>query len=108
MTADQIHILQHSLGLDRDRRVPWRNYYCDADGAPALEALVVLGLMKHGRTLNEGDRYYIVTDAGIAAALSTLPKPRSRASRRFSRFLNLRDAIPDLTFREFLRMPESR
>lgn len=110
LTADHVHILQHSLGLDRDHRDPWRNYYAAEDGDPALEALVSLDLMTRGRLLPDGQglRYYHVTDVGIGAALARLPPRRSRASQRFRRFLNARDAMPDLTFRDFLRMPEAR
>lgn len=103
-TAAQVEILQHSLGIDRDTREPWRNYYCDQDGATALDALVALGLMFHGRTLNKEQRYYHVTEAGRAVAVAALPKPRGRAERRYLRFLSARDAFTDLTFREFLRM----
>lgn len=104
----QIEILQHTLGLDREKREPWRNYYCAEDGSPDVEAIVALGLMERGRTLNgERDRYYHVTEAGIAAAKAALPKPYTRAQQRYRRFLAASDALTDLTFREFLRM-ESR
>lgn len=100
-----VEILQHSLGLDRDRREPWRNYYCAEDASPDLEALVAAGLMSRGRTINgERDRYYHVTEAGTEIAKAALPKPLSRAKQRYLRFLSAKDAYTDLTFREFLRM----
>lgn len=105
MTTEQIHTLQHSLGIDRDKRVPWRNHYCAEDGAPTLEALVALGLMVHGRYINdERDRIYHVTPEGTAVAIAALPEPRTRSQRRYLRFLSASDAYSGLTFREFLRM----
>lgn len=103
-TAEQIEILQHSLGIDREKRSPWRNYYCDEAGAPQLEALVSLGLMSHGRAVNESQRYYHVTAAGVAVAVDALPAPYSRSKQRYRRFLSVSDVMPDLTFRDFLRM----
>jgi hypothetical protein len=105
VTEDQVHTLQHALGLDRERREPWRNYYCAEDGAPALEALVAAGLMQRRHTINGGeDRIYSVTAAGIDAAKAALPKAYSRSERRYRRFLDAADAYPGLTFREFLRI----
>jgi hypothetical protein len=105
LTADQVHTLQHALGLDRDRREPWRNYYCATFADPALEALVELGMMKRGRPLNQGEsRYYHVTPAGEAVARAGLPPKRTRSEARYLCYLHVSDVMPDLTFREFLRM----
>ena len=96
-------ILQHSLGIDRVTRVPWRNYYCAEDGASDLEALVSAGLMERGRTINdERDRIYIVTTEGTKRAVAALPKPLSRGQLRYRRYLDAKDAYPDMTFRQFL------
>ncbi len=109
VSNEAIHTLQHALGIDKRRREPWRNYYCAADGALDLEALVSAGSMRRGCTLNGGrDRYYHVTEAGIALAKANLPAPLSPAKRRYERFLDLCDVWPDLTFKEFLRLPEAR
>ena len=107
--SGKIETLQHALGVDRERREPYRNYYCAEDGSPDLEALVAAGLMERGRTLNGGeDRYYHVTEAGRALAITNLPKPLSRAQQRYRRFLDASDVLTDLTFREFLRMESGR
>lgn len=73
-TKAQREIIEHSLGLNW-KKEPYRNHYCTADGDPRLEALVTLGLMKHGCTLNDGrDRYYHVTAEGAAHIGKELPK----------------------------------
>lgn len=75
LTEEQREILLHTLGVDRPNRAPWRNYYCDRVDSPELEALVTLGAMQRGVTLNEGrDRYYHVTPDGAAAVGVTLPQ----------------------------------
>ena len=112
LTAEQRDILGHALGLNYTPRQD-RNCYCASlsAGAPPrdIAELVRQGLLAPGRALNEGrDRYYVVTDAGIAVAKLAFPppKPLTRSQARYQRYLQLSDAIPDLTFREFLAVYE--
>ena len=104
-SKEDIHILQHSLGLTDPyaKGRMYRNYYAAGPEEPTLDALVEKGLMVRGRTYNEGTgQYYHVTEDGKKVALENMPKPPSKKARRYSRFLNAKDAYPDLTFKEFL------
>ena len=49
LTPEQIHILQHALGISDGHR-EYRNYYAIEDGNPDCEALCAAGLMvkSHG------------------------------------------------------------
>ena len=109
LTARQRDILGHALGMNYRPRVD-RNYYCASlrDGAPPAEiaGLVSHALLVPGRAINDGqDRYYYVTDVGIAVATLAFPppKPLTRSQARYQRYLQIHDAYPDLTFREFLQ-----
>ena len=109
-----MEILLHSLGfeppffrngLDYE---PYRNSSCFCDGEPIAERLVAARLMRRGPTINEGrDRIYVVTSAGLAVARAFVRSwPRqTRDQKRYAAFLRASDAWPDLTFREWLRMP---
>lgn len=108
LTARQRDILGHALGMNYRPRVD-RNFYCASlrDGAPPSEIadLVSRELLSPGRVINDGqDRYFYVTDVGTEVAKLAFPppKPLTRSQARYQRYLNLHDAIPDLTFREFL------
>ena len=75
LKTEQREDLLHALGVQAPGQRPWRNYYCAEDGAPAMEELVRLGLMRRSHTINDGrDRYYIVTQDGAAAVGERLPK----------------------------------
>ena len=61
-TLTEVGIMRHALGAD-SRDPGYRNQYCVADGDKVLSAMVEKGLMREGRTINQGrDRYYHVTD----------------------------------------------
>ncbi|MFB3926601.1 MAG: hypothetical protein ACE14T_11165 [Syntrophales bacterium] len=102
----EIEILQHSLGLDWERK-PYRNYYAAAPGDfPEMDALVEKGLMKRGYAVPGNDlRYYHVTDTGKKLAIDNLPPLPAKKIRRYRRFLDAQDAYPGLTFKEFLTNP---
>lgn len=111
----ELEILLHSLGLNHeDVREPYRNYFVAGDGhsdMPLLKSLCDKGLMRReDRTpgfLEASDGLFLVTDAGRTYALANRPKPKtlSRARRRYSAFLDMKECYPDLTFREFLTEP---
>ncbi len=87
-TAEQIHVLQHTLGLCIDRRVPYRNHFVAALGhhdMPALEVLEAQGLMRRVRSpafLDEGDIVFAATEAGRELAILSLPPVPKRTRYR--------------------------
>jgi hypothetical protein len=113
MTADQMNpyqlrTLRHMLGIDKpelDRPVPYRNYYCANPGEPEMLELVRLGAIELYATQG-GYEWYRCTAAGRAAAIASHKTIRyTPAKRRYIKFLDVRDCLPDLTFREFLTNP---
>lgn len=109
MTDEQLRTLRHMLGINTPhdpRPKPYRDYYCANPGDPELHELARLGMVKlyssHGNY-----EWFRCTDAGRAAAIASHKTIRhSKSSRVYSKFLDVRDAIPDLTFREFLTNPD--
>jgi len=109
LTPEQIHILQHSLGLSKRHDKPYRNYYAvyagSGDAIRDLESLVEKGLMGNGgkSPVNADMIYFYVTEKGRLVAIENLPEDKlSPGQKRYERFLDLKDVCPDLTFRQFL------
>ena len=76
MTTDQLHLLQHALGVDEyGQGNMYRNHYCG--GAEECRPLVALGFMvEHPSSeLTGGDPLFTVTAAGKQAMLEQSPKP---------------------------------
>ena len=87
LTDPLAEVLMHALGLDERRRTPWRNHYVVGDHrADRVAQLVALGFMAQTRTpsfLPDGERNFIVTDAGRVEAIAAndrLNPPRRRRS----------------------------
>jgi hypothetical protein len=89
-TVNQIRLMQHSLGINVDRREPFRNHFVAGEGhadLPDLELLEQLGLMSR-RTLSDawgGGYCYHVTESGKALAIRELPAEPKRT--RYDEFL---------------------
>jgi len=109
LSEEQLRILRHMLGIDTRQTaspVECRDYYCANQGDPELIELERLGMVRRYRRSDSYD-WYTTTDAGKAAARASqraglLPL----SQRRYLRFLNLREPLPDLSFREFLTHPD--
>jgi hypothetical protein len=109
LTEEQTRILRHMLGIDKpDERDPkaYRDYYCANPGDPELHALAGLRMVE---IYSREGRYewFRTTAAGRAAAIAshrTILEPK--AKRVYSRYLDVKDALGDLTFREFLTHPQ--
>jgi len=107
MTPEQLHILQHSLGLDQySQGSMYRNrYVCDPN--PEICALVNLGWMGDNGSIEMfgGMHCYYVTDEGKAAMFAATPKPPkiSRSRERYLRFLR---ADSGMNFGEWLKKVE--
>lgn len=106
MTAKQLHILQHALGVDEyGKGAMYRNHFCaGGKDEEVCRELVAMGYMKEHRT-TEVFPYYncSVTEAGKAAMLreSSKPPKLTRNQIRYRRFLDWADASGG-SFREFL------
>jgi hypothetical protein len=104
MTKEQIHILQHSLGIT-DGKIEYRNYYAtDPNDADCLE-LERLGFMiSRPCPIDDSLRYFHVTEAGKKVAYDNLPPPPklTRSQKRYQRWLDL-DGCTGQTFSEYIR-----
>lgn len=104
MTAEQLEILQHALGVDEyGRGDMYRNHFCAGGSDEAIcRELVALGYM------TTFERSYLpyynckVTEAGKAAMLAESPKPPklTRGQQRYRKFLR---EDSGLSFGEWLR-----
>ncbi|WP_186083640.1 hypothetical protein [Burkholderia gladioli] len=103
VTQYQIELLQHTLGINCDRREPYRNYFVASTGHsdfPHLDALVSVGLMERRpapKFLAAGSIVFAATDAGRITAIAALPEPKPRT--RFDDFLDYDHSV---SFAEYL------
>lgn len=96
LDADQLHILQHSLGVDQyGRGAQYRNHFVTEPGTtdyPHCTALVEAGLMtrRAGNALSGGADIFIVTPAGVRAVAEHSPAPPklTRSQQRYEDFLS--------------------
>lgn len=108
MNQQQLHILQHSLGLDQYGQGTWyRNHYvCGPGQGGYLDccALVLAGLMQEHppSELTGGDSCFVVTSEGKEAVRTHSPKPPrvTRAQKRYREWLG---ADCGLTFKQWLQ-----
>jgi hypothetical protein len=108
---NKLHIVLHALGLDRDDIVePYRNHFVAGDGhsdMPEILELVAMGMMEEFPTpkcFDSKDRLFSVTKTGREWAIINRPRrpARTKSQRRYTTFLEIADAYPSLTFRQFL------
>lgn len=104
MKPELLHILQHSLGLDRK----YRNHFCA--GGKDLEKcreLVGMGLMveRKGSAITGEDPTFHVTKEGEKAVDEHSPKPPklTRGQRRYREWLKVADCFQDWTFGDWLK-----
>lgn len=96
MDAKQLHILQHSLGLDQyGRGTFYRNHFVTGEGSDDhadCMTLVALGYMDRRANIKiyGGDDCFKVTDAGRAAVVAESPAPPklSRSKQRYQDWLD--------------------
>jgi len=107
----ELHILQHSLGVDQfGRGHRYRKHFVTGEGSldhPACISLTEKGLMvrRDGSPLTGGDDLFLVTPAGERHVTdhspSPPPKPKlTRSQLRYARYL---DADSGLSFGEWLK-----
>ncbi|KQV43258.1 MULTISPECIES: hypothetical protein [unclassified Rhizobium] len=108
MDAKQLHILQHSLGLDEyGRGTFYRNHFVTGEGSKDhadCMALVDAGYMsvRLDHPLSGGDDVFRVTDAGKAAVAEHSPAPPklTRSQRTYQDWLNYDS---DMSFIEYAK-----
>lgn len=108
MKTEQLHILQHSLGVDQyGLGTMYRNHY--VGGEQECRPLVALGFMieRPASELTGGDPLFQVTDAGKRAVREESPKPPklTRSKQRYLRFLR---EDSSLKFGEWLKWEGNR
>lgn len=95
LTPEQLHILQHSLGVDRyGRGDQYRNHFCTGPESKDFDLcneLVALELMRDGgpRKVMGGMHVFTVTPAGIDAVAFQSPEPPklTRSQKRYREYL---------------------
>ncbi len=108
LEPEKIHILQHSLGVDKyGQGTKYRNHFCTGPGSADYEicrALEADGLMRsrHGLSLSGGDYIFHVTKDGEDAvdAFSIQPPLLTRSQKRYRAWL---DADCNMSFGEWLK-----
>lgn len=109
MTPEHLHILQHSLGVDKyGQGEMYRNHFCAGGKDEDLcRELVAMGYMRVFAPNQSPLPYYncAVTEAGKAAMLAESPKPPklSAGQKRYREWLRVADCFPDWTFGYWLK-----
>jgi hypothetical protein len=113
MNPKQLHILQHTLGLDQyGRGTFFRNHFVTGEGSKDhadCMALVDLGFMavRRDHPLSGGDDCFWATDEGKRAVVSESPAP-PKLTKSQQRYQDYLDADCSMTFIEYLRYRDKR
>jgi hypothetical protein len=117
LTARQLEILQHALGVDEYGRSPkganlsydgfCRNFFCaGGKDEDICRELVEMGYMRQ-RATTEVYPYFncSVTDAGQKAMREESPKPPklTPGQKRYKEWLEVADCFPDWSFGDWLK-----
>jgi len=104
VTDKQLDLMRHALGYNYSPRHD-RNNFCAGIGTEDHGEILKLceaGLMRAGRTINEGtSRYYVVTDEGHAMVSARQP-PAPKLTRSQKRYREWLQAEVGCSFREWL------
>jgi hypothetical protein len=90
---------------------PYRNYVAVNPGDGKYIVLERLGLVECYRRSGPSTEYdwYKCTDKGTSIALISHKHIRyNKPRRRYLKYLEISDCLPDLTFKEFLTSPDFR
>ncbi|MEZ2220721.1 hypothetical protein [Rhizobium sp. RCC_161_2] len=113
MTPKQLHILQHTLGLDQHGRGTfYRNHFVTGEGSKDhadCMTLVGLGFMsvRRDHPLAGGDDCFWATEEGKRAAVSESPAP-PKLSRSKQRYIDFLAYDGSMTFMEYIRWRDYR
>lgn len=110
MTPEQLHILQHALGVDAyGLGEQYRNHY--VGGVEKCLPLVEMGYMAamKARSISGGDVWFIVTKEGKDAVKkeSPLPPKVTRSQQRMMDYRDFADAY-DCSFKDFLKISKTQ
>ena len=110
MTPQQLHILQHALGVNQfGLGEQYRNHY--VGGEIDCRPLVEMGLMAEmkPRSISGGSVWFIVTTAGKKAVAEESPKPPkiTRSQQRMIDYRNFADAF-ECSFKDFLKIERTQ
>lgn len=113
LTPQQLHILQHSLGLDQyGRGREYRNHFVTGPGSKDFddcEALVDGACMTVRRNLplagGSGNNCYTVTEWGRMKMHEESPEPPkpSKSKQRYREWLEVADCYPNWNFGDWLK-----
>lgn len=113
MTPKQLHILQHTLGLDQyGRGTFYRNHFVTGEGSEDhadCMALVDLGFMtvRRNHPLSGGSDCFWATEEGKRAVVAESPAP-PKLSRSKQRYLDFLAYDGSMTFMEYIRWRDYR
>ena len=113
MTPEELHILQHSLGVDQHGRGSmYRNGFVTGPKSTDWDDcrhLAARGLMKdHGaRAIIGGDHLFTVTELGVEEMRKACPQP-PKLTRSQMRYRDYLHADCSMSFKEWLRLTASR
>jgi hypothetical protein len=107
-TAEKLHILQHSLGVDQHGRGDqYRSHFVTGEGSddhPICMALVAEGLMKCRRdvqTLGGMDLFHVTEEGRRYVEVNSPPAPKlTRSQKRYAAYLN---ADSSMSFGDWIR-----
>lgn len=107
---DRLHILQHSLGLDKyGQGRQYRNHFVTGPGSDDYDncvSLVADGLMamRNGSAISGGDPIFSVTQKGIDYVSDNSPKPppQQKLTRSQKRYQDYLRSGCDMSFAEWL------
>lgn len=114
MDAKQLHILQHSLGVDQyGRGRMYRDHFVTGEGSidhPVCMALAEAGYMtRHAKVeMFGGDDFFRVTQAGKEAVIANSPSPPAppKLTRSQQRYQDYLDDDINLSFGEWIKARE--
>jgi hypothetical protein len=109
VTPEQLHILQHALGLDQyGQGTMYRNHY--VGGERECRPLVAMGYMieRPASELTGGAPLFHVTEAGKTAVREQSPKPPklTRSQKRYREYLKVADLFDG--FGQWLKYEKAR
>ncbi len=109
MTAQQLGILQHALGVDQyGRGQQYRDHFAaGGEDIPICQELIALGYMRQVATTAVFQDFNCrVTEEGKAAMLRESPAVPvlSRSQQRYRDWLRVADVFPDWKFGDYLRI----
>jgi hypothetical protein len=113
MDSKQLHILQHSLGLDQyGRGTMYRSHFVTGEGSKDhadCMALVEAGYMgvRKDHPLSGGDDCFWVTETGKRAAVEKSPPP-PKVSRSKQRYIDWLAYDSDMSFIDWCRRKTAR